>query len=103
MATGKRKPIRYDDVARLEARLTPAVKERIEQACRIQGRTVTDFVVTAADAQARQVIQEHQIIYLSVSQSTAFAEAMLNPPKPTAKAITAARRYKQRSKLSREC
>ncbi len=92
----KQKPIQYSEVARLEARIALVVKERIELAASIQGRTVTDFLVSAADEQARKVIQEHQIITLSKANSLAFANVLLNPPEPNKKARDAAKWYKKK-------
>lgn len=80
---------------RLEARCPAEVKRRIEYAAEIQGRSVTDFLVAAADGQACEVIEKYQVTRLSVEQSLQFADAIINPPKPNAKALSAARRYKK--------
>ena len=44
--------------ARLEARLPHDVMARLKRAAEIQGRTLTDFVVAAADEAACRAIQE---------------------------------------------
>jgi len=44
---------------RLEARVTPAQKGLIERAAQIQGRSVTDFVVSALQEAARKAIEEN--------------------------------------------
>jgi uncharacterized protein (DUF1778 family) len=44
--------------ARLEARLPHDVMVRLKRAAEIQGRTLTDFVVAAADEAACRAIQE---------------------------------------------
>ncbi len=69
--------------ARIEARLTPAALTVIKRAAEIQGRSVSDFVVAAAQEAAHKAIEETHIIRLSVEDQRAFAEALLNPPEPT--------------------
>ena len=68
--------------ARLEARLPADVLEVLKRGAEIQGRTLTDFVVTAAREAAVQAIEEHHIIRLSLADQRAIAEAILNPPEP---------------------
>ncbi len=80
---------------RLEARCAPEVKNRIEYAAELQGRSVTDFLITAADEQACRVIEQQRIVHLSMKDSRALADVLVNPPKPNAKAIEAAKRYRK--------
>jgi uncharacterized protein (DUF1778 family) len=51
---------------RLEARLPRDVHALIKRAAEIQGRSVTDFVVSAARNEACRTIEESEIIRLSV-------------------------------------
>jgi uncharacterized protein (DUF1778 family) len=69
--------------ARLEARLPADVHALLKRAAELQGRTLTDFVVTAARDAACRVIEEADIIRLSVEDQRQLAEAILNPPEPT--------------------
>jgi uncharacterized protein (DUF1778 family) len=80
--------------ARLEARLPREVMARLRRAAEIRGRTVTDFVVAAADEAACRAIEETEIIRLSIEGQRQFAEAILQPPPPTAALKKAARRYR---------
>jgi uncharacterized protein (DUF1778 family) len=64
---------------RLEARVTAEQKTLIERAAALQGRTVTDFVLTSVQDAARRAIEEHQQLELSVRDSEAVVEALLNP------------------------
>jgi uncharacterized protein (DUF1778 family) len=68
--------------ARLEARLPVDVYALLKRAAELQGRTLTDFVVTAARDAACRVIEEADIIRLSVEDQRQIAEAILNPPEP---------------------
>jgi uncharacterized protein (DUF1778 family) len=68
--------------ARLEARLPAEVHALLKRAAEIQGRTLTDFVVTAAHEAARRTIAETDVIRLAVEDQRRFAEAILDPPEP---------------------
>ena len=80
---------------RMETRLPAEAKRQIEYAAELQGRSVSDFVVAAALEQATKVIEQQKIIRLSLEDSEAIANAILHPSKPNAKAIAAARHYKE--------
>ncbi len=71
--------------ARIEARIAPDVLAAVKRAAEIQGRSVSDFVVSAAQEAANRTIAETDIIRLSVEGQRAFAEAIISPPAPTAK------------------
>jgi uncharacterized protein (DUF1778 family) len=81
--------------ARLEARLPRQVMARLKRAAEIQGRTVTDFVVAAADEAACKAIQETEIIRLSLRAQRQIAAALLNPPEPAPALKKAAKRYRE--------
>jgi uncharacterized protein (DUF1778 family) len=82
---------------RLEARVSRDQKALFQRAADLQGRTLTDFVVSSAHDAAVRTIEEMQIIRLSAQDSRAFAEALLNPRKPTERLRAAARRYLEKS------
>lgn len=71
-----------ESTARLEARLPVDVHAMLKRAAQIQGRSLTDFVVTAAQEAARHTIEDAEIIRLSAEGQRRFAEALLNPPEP---------------------
>ncbi|MBE9006573.1 DUF1778 domain-containing protein [Fortiea sp. LEGE XX443] len=81
---------------RLEARITEEQKELFQRAAEIQGRTLTDFVISNLINAANQIIQEHEIMILSKRDQEVFIEALFNPPEPSAKLKAAAQSYKQR-------
>lgn len=80
--------------ARLETRLPPDIHALLRRAAEIQGRSVSDFVVTAAQDAARKVIAETEIITLSRAASEQVAELLSAPPEPAPalKRAAAARR-----------
>jgi uncharacterized protein (DUF1778 family) len=79
--------------ARLEARITPDALAIVKRAAEIQGRSVSDFVVAAAQDAARRAIEETQIIRLSIEDQRALIEALLDPPEPTPALKRAAERH----------
>jgi len=81
---------------RIESRLSAEAKQQIDYAADLQGVNRSDFVVAAAVEKAAAVIEQHKLIRLSIQDSEALAEAILNPPAPSTKAIEAARRYKDK-------
>ena len=81
--------------ARLEARLPNEVLTRLKRAAEIQGRTLTDFVVAAADEAACRAIEQTEILRLSAEDQRRIAEAILNPPAPTPALKKAVRRYRE--------
>jgi uncharacterized protein (DUF1778 family) len=81
--------------ARLEARLPIEVMVRLKRASEIQGRTLTDFVVAAADEAACRAIEQIEIIRLSMEGQRQIADAILNPPAPTKALKKAAKRHRE--------
>ncbi len=76
--------------ARLEARIAPDALAIVKRAAELQGRSVSDFVVAAAQDAAQRTIEETYIIRLAAEDQRRFAEALLNPP-PLAPAMERAR------------
>lgn len=83
---------------RLELRCSAQQRELIERAVNLSGRSMTDFVLEAAQDAALKTIKDHETISLNSKASAALAEALLNPPEPNAKLRAAAERYKAASK-----
>ena len=68
---------------RLEARISPAQKELLARAAALEGRTVTDFVVSHACEAAAETIHEHEALTLTRRDQQAFVRALLEPAEPT--------------------
>jgi uncharacterized protein (DUF1778 family) len=81
-------------VQRLEARVTGEQKALIERAAALQGRTVTDFILTSVQDAARRAIEDHQQLELAVRDSEAFVEALLNPKPVNDRLRDTVRRYR---------
>jgi uncharacterized protein (DUF1778 family) len=69
--------------ARLEARISTDLHSMIKRAAELQGRTMTDFVVSAVQEAAQRAIEQAEIIRLSLADQECFAQALLSPPKQT--------------------
>jgi uncharacterized protein (DUF1778 family) len=65
--------------ARIEARIAPDALTVVRRAAEIQGRSVSDFVVAAAQEAAHRTIEETHLIRLSVKDQQLFVDLMLNP------------------------
>jgi len=81
--------------ARIEARIAPDALAVVRRAAEIQGRSVSDFVVAAAQEAASRTIAETEIIRLSVEDQRRIAEAILNPPEPTPAMRRAFKRHRK--------
>jgi uncharacterized protein (DUF1778 family) len=82
-----------EHTARLEARLPASVYALLERAAALQGRTLSDFVVSAAHDAAQRTIQDERIIRQCVEDQTRFAQALIDPPAPNAALARAMRRH----------
>jgi uncharacterized protein (DUF1778 family) len=66
--------------ARIEARIAPDALAVVKRAAQMQGRSVSDFVVAAAQEAAHKTIEEAHIIRLSIEDQQRFVDLLLNPP-----------------------
>ena len=82
---------------RTEARLLPEQKLRIEQAARLKGLSLSDFIVQHADEAAIKTIQAYASWTLEGADRGVFVQALLNPPRPSARLMAVAKRYKKRT------
>ena len=95
MANTASKPARRSRTERLEARVTADRKALIERAAALQGRTVTDFVLTSVQEAARRAIEDHRQLELSLRDSEAFVDALLNPKPVNERLRDTVRRYRE--------
>ena len=79
---------------RLETRVTAEQKSLIERAAALQGRTITDFVLTSVQDAARRTVEEHQQLQLSARDSEAFVKALLHPKPVNDRLRDTVRRYR---------
>jgi uncharacterized protein (DUF1778 family) len=77
---------------RLEFRLRPVVKRRIERAAQLERVPVGDFVRSAAEARADQVIREHDATVVPADFFQAMLVALDTPARANAALARAAAR-----------
>jgi uncharacterized protein (DUF1778 family) len=68
--------------ARLEARIAPDALAIVRRAAEIQGRSVSDFVVAAAQEAAQKTVSEVEVIRLSRAAQEQFVALLTKPPAP---------------------
>jgi uncharacterized protein (DUF1778 family) len=81
--------------SRLEAHFRNSVLTRLKRGGEIQGRTMIDFVMAAADEAARRAIEQTEVIRLSLKDQQKILKALLNPPKPNPALKRAFKRRRQ--------
>lgn len=82
---------------RLETRVTADQKRLIEHAAALQGRSVTDFVLSSLQDAARQAIDEYQRVELSMRDSQAFVQALIKPQPVNERLTETVRLYRERT------
>jgi uncharacterized protein (DUF1778 family) len=80
---------------RVLARVSSEQKRLLQRGAEIRGQTLTEFVVAAAQEAAMRAIVDQEVIDLSVWDSRAFAEGLVDPPPVNETLRAAARRYKK--------
>ena len=73
---------KLNSTARLEARISQDLHALLKRASELQGRTMTDFVVSAVHEAASRAIEQAELIRLSIADQERFAQALLTPPEP---------------------
>ena len=68
--------------ARLEARISTDLHTLLKRAAEIQGRTMTDFVVSAVQDAAQRAIEQAEVMRLTLADQECFARALMAPPEP---------------------
>ncbi|MDX9908407.1 MAG: DUF1778 domain-containing protein [Mariniphaga sp.] len=81
--------------ARFDTRLPKEQKMFFERAARLGGyRSLTDFVILAAQSKAKEIIEEHEQILASNRDSEIFFDAITGSIEPNIELLAAADEYK---------
>jgi uncharacterized protein (DUF1778 family) len=80
---------------RIEARVSAEIKALCQEAANLEGRSLTDFIVSSAVESAKRILREKELIQLSQRDRMAFVDSLLHPPKPNRRLREAARRYEK--------
>ena len=65
---------------RINLRLSETAKRRIEQAASVEGKTVSNFIVSSALENAEKTVRRHEIIALAREDSMRFFDCALRSP-----------------------
>jgi uncharacterized protein (DUF1778 family) len=80
---------------RLEARVSHETKALCQKAATIEGRSLTDFVVSSVVEAAKRSIRENDFMELTQRDRAAFVKALLNPaPAPNNRLRKAEERHR---------
>jgi uncharacterized protein (DUF1778 family) len=79
--------------SRIEARIAPDALAVVRRAAEIQGRSISDFVVAAAQEAAQKTVAEVEVIRLSRDAQEQFVSLLLNPPPPSDALLRALERH----------
>ncbi len=94
MANTAKKSIERARGERLEARITGDQKALIQRAAELEGRSVTDYVISSVQDAAKRTVKAHEVIVLSAADSRAFVDALLDPPPVNGRLKESVRRYR---------
>jgi uncharacterized protein (DUF1778 family) len=81
--------------ARLNFRLSNAIKERAARAAEISGQSLSDFAASAIARQADEIISRHEVIVLANEDRDFFLAVLDGDSTPSEKSMEAARRYRK--------
>ncbi len=79
---------------RLEARVSPEQKALLQRAAALEGRSLTDFILSSIQTAAQAAIEKHERMTLTARDSTVFVEALLDSAAPNARLRAAAERHR---------
>lgn len=88
----KKKGIR---AARLDIRLNPQAKEKIEQAAAVSHQSITDFVVTSLLRASEEALEREKLIQLTNRDRDLFLAALETNVRPNRALRKAAERFKR--------
>lgn len=80
---------------RLQVRLNAEAKTVLQRAANYRHKTVSQFVLTTALAEAEKVIRENEAVILSAVDWKVFYDALNNPPAPNAALRNAFAKYQK--------
>jgi uncharacterized protein (DUF1778 family) len=93
--TTKQRQRRASKAHRLTFRVTDEVMQRLNEALRVSGRTLTEFVTEAAIDKADEVIERERVLRITERDMEALPAALENPPEPNETLLRAYRRRRE--------
>lgn len=87
-----RKPANLAKQRRIAARVTDEQYALFQRVAALQGRSLTDFVVSTLQEKAMQTVESLEIIRLNAAESRKLAEALLGPAREPNEHLLAAKK-----------
>lgn len=81
--------------ARMDFRLRPDLKDRIEKAASVSGKSVTDFAVSTLVETADDILERYHVAELSNRDRDMFLSILDQEAKPNEKLLRAAKTYEK--------
>lgn len=85
MRTPRKKAVRARPDAAINLRISRAVRDQIDTAASLVGKTRTEFILESARKHAIDVLLDRRLFALGGAQMTAFLKALDEPAPPNAK------------------
>ena len=82
-----------EEKSRITARVPSEMREALEEAARLQGATVNQFVVQAAYQEAQRILERETVIRLSQRGAQKVFAMLEHPPKPNKQLKDAVKAY----------
>lgn len=83
-----------NEKTRFDTRLPKEQKLFFERAANIGGfRNLTDFIISAAQEKAKEIVREREIFLASNRDNEVFFDAIFNAPKPNNELLAATEEY----------
>ena len=72
--------IARNKTSRLDARITPELRQQLRRVAEVQGRSVSDYVTATLRTAVQRDIADMEVIRLSREASERFAAMLIDPP-----------------------
>jgi uncharacterized protein (DUF1778 family) len=94
--TAQKKAVKVPKRHRMQQRATEEQRALIQRGAELEGRSVTDFMLAAAQEKAMRIIESMEIIRLNAGESRLLAEALAAEPRePNEHQLAALRDYRR--------
>lgn len=82
----------------MEARVSPEQKKLFKKAAALEGRSLTDFIVSSVSDAARRTVQDFEVMKLRKRDREVFVKSLRKPGSPNKALKSAAALYKARTR-----
>ena len=81
--------------ARVGLRVPPDLKRAWDAAAELEGRSLSDIIISATTQAVTEIIDRHRILHVSQADMEQIMEDLINPPAPDKALINAMRHYRK--------